>query len=65
MVTTLRWTAEEDRQLRELAATGTEAVRIARRLGRTESAVRTRCNRLEIQLAKAGNQGLGLKAKGK
>jgi hypothetical protein len=57
----VRWTTEEEKQLRELAAAGIETAKIARQLGRSRSAVRTRVCKLKIPVAKAGHKGRGLK----
>jgi hypothetical protein len=46
------WTAREDMFLRQLAAAGTFAARIAVEMNRSEPAIRKRAMRLKITLAK-------------
>jgi hypothetical protein len=50
-----RWTAEEDRQVRESRAAGLHAKEIAQALGRTVAAVRLRVKALECEWENVGH----------
>jgi hypothetical protein len=47
------WRPEEDALLRELARTGEDVAKIAKRLNRSSSATRNRALKLDVALAKA------------
>jgi hypothetical protein len=51
---TKRWTAEEDDVLRQEALAGSPVAEIATKLGRSESAVRTRAYTLRVLLRTVG-----------
>ena len=57
-----RWTAEEDNILRQEALAGRPISEIASRIGRTESAVRTRAYTLRILLRQVGLRRRGFGA---
>ena len=59
---TKRWTAEEDDILRQEALAGSPISEIASRVGRTESAVRTRAYTLGILLRQVGLRRRGFGA---
>ena len=67
------WLAEDDKQLRDLALAGTSTAVIAKRLERTEEAIRNRGRKLGVSFKRriAGRLRarrlveLGLKARGK
>jgi hypothetical protein len=46
----LLWSADEDDQLRDLVQLGKSAAAIAKRLGRTEEAIRNRCHKFRISI---------------
>ena len=58
------WTDEENRRLRELAASAKTVEEIARQLNRSPAAIKTRAIVLKIRVATSGYIR-GLKAKGK
>jgi hypothetical protein len=47
------WTAEDDATLREMCAEGAYLIDVARRLGRSQEAVRTRANILHVPVRSA------------
>ena len=51
---TKRWTAEEDDVLRQEALVGSPVTEIASKIGRSESAVRTRAYTLRVPLGTVG-----------
>ena len=51
---TKRWTAEEDDVLRQEALVGSPVTEIASKIGRSESAVRTRAYTLRVPLRTVG-----------
>jgi DNA-directed RNA polymerase specialized sigma24 family protein len=51
---TKRWTAEEDDVLRQKALVGSPVTEIASKIGRSESAVRTRAYTLRVPLRTVG-----------
>ena len=55
------WAPEED----ERALSGASVAEMAKRMKRSEEAVRSRAYRLKIVVAKSRRKGLRLKAKGK
>jgi hypothetical protein len=65
VVGTPPWTPEEDERLRSLALSGMGVTEMSEQMNRSKKAVRNRAARLKITVAKARNQGLGLKVKRK
>ncbi len=67
--TPLPWLPEDDEHLRTLAFEGNSPAVVARRLGRTEEAIRNQARKLHISFKPKSRGGLlaavGLKAKGK
>ncbi len=60
------WSAEDDKQLRELARSGHSLVEIAREMGRKSPLFYTRTTKLKIAVARDRNpMRIGLKAMGK
>ena len=59
------WSPDEDERLRTLALSGASVAEMAKRMKRSEEAVRSRAYRLKIVVAKSRRKGLRLKAKGK
>ena len=59
------WSPDEDERLRTLALSGASVAEMAKRMKRSEEAVRSRAYRLKIVVAKSSNKRLRLKAKGK
>ena len=47
------WTADDDAVLREMCADGAYLIDVARRLGRSQEAVRTRANILHVPVRSA------------
>jgi hypothetical protein len=61
VVASRAWTAREDSFLRQLAAAGTFAARIAVEMNRSEAAIRKRASRLNVKLARVPRAGVKAK----